>query len=154
MGVSEWSQAERDLYALGSRQLLDNLDRQIEEWQSSAALDTTSTDDMTREHNARMRQLEENHKAWLARFLSGDDEGAHTDVQPAPQGASSGRGPATPATVPAGLPNLDPRAAELADRRRAQEMAAAVRDMDLSDYAQLRAELHIGQASARGLFDS
>lgn len=153
-GVESWDENERALYALGSRQLLDSLDRQIEEWRESWALDTTSTDEMTREHNARMRQLEEDHKAWLARFLSGDDQaapkyvaaGGHEDAASVLKDASAGHN---------GLqqrPNLDPRAAELADRQRAQEMAAAVHDMDLGEYAQLRAELNIGHASARGLF--
>ena len=71
MGVNDWDENERALYALGSRQLLDSLDRQIEEWRESWALDTTSTDEMTREHNARMRALEEQHKQWLARHLKG-----------------------------------------------------------------------------------
>ena len=132
-GVDDWDENERALYALGSRQLLDSVDRQVAEWRESWALDTTSTDDMIREHNARMRRIEEDHKAWLARFLSGE-EGGHEDVQPAPQGASSGRGPATPATVPAGLPNLDPREAERIEAER-------IRAMPMSQWAEERQRL-------------
>ena len=41
MGVNDWSAAEKDLYATGSRAILDDLERQRQEWNAGAALDTT-----------------------------------------------------------------------------------------------------------------
>lgn len=131
-GVDDWSQAERDLYALGSRQLLDNLDRQIEEWRESWALDTSAHDDMIREHNARMRALEEHHKAWLARHLKGLNGEAD---EPVPSHELAG---AVDASVSLGhrpqQPTFDPRAAELAEAER-------IRAMPMSQWAEERQRL-------------
>ena len=55
--IDNWTEVERALYATGTRAILDDLERQRQEWNAGAALDTTSTDEMTRAHNAKMRQL-------------------------------------------------------------------------------------------------
>lgn len=85
-GVSDWSDAERYLYAIGTRAILDDLERQQREWRESWALDSTSADEINRQHAAKMTQLEEEHKAWLARFIDGEAD------QP-PQPGRRGRAP-------------------------------------------------------------
>jgi len=136
--IDNWDENERALYAIGTRALLDDLERQQQEWRESWALDSTSTDEMTRAHNERMRQLEEEHKAWLARFINGEtDEPAptHKPAQQISQDASgSGGEPATPEPGSAGRPH--PHAAEL-------ERARAIRDMPMDEYAARRAELGV-----------
>lgn len=132
-GVSDWSQAEKELYALGTRAILDDLERQQREWRESWALDSTSTDERMREHNERMRQLEEDHKAWLARFINGD---TNELAQRERQGASGGE-PASPSAVPAGQPDLH-----------AAELAREIKDMDMATYAKRRAELGVRSATS------
>ena len=136
-GVNDWSQAERDLYATGTRAILDDLERQRQEWSAGAALDTTSADAVVRKHNAKMRQLEEDHKAWLARFINGEaDEPAPTQnvaargpdaSPPSPSGSSDGHSPGQ-------QPN--PHTDEL-------ERARAIRSLSMSEYAERRAELGV-----------
>ncbi len=142
--VDNWSRAERDLYAIGSRATLDDLDRKIEEWRSSAALDNTSTDDMIREHILRMRKLDEQHKQWIARFLNGDGQAdANADVaagshrEEAASSDGTGHGDRQQPT--------NPWAAEL-------ERARAIASMPLDEYGRRRGELGIRSASNTGLF--
>jgi len=132
-GVNDWSEAERDLFAVGSRAALDDLERYREELNSGYAPDTTATDEMVKAHNARMRQLEEDHKAWLARFINGETD------EPAPTHELAG---ADRASVPGGTPNghrpqqpdPDPYAAELAEAER-------IRTMPMQDWAEVRKTL-------------
>lgn len=131
-GVSDWSRAEKELYALGTRVLLDDLERQQQEWRESWALDSTSTDEMTREHNAKMRQLEEAHKQWLAGFLK-DASGAADE--PAPTQDVAG---AEGATVPTGHRPQQPTPHE-AELQHARE----IHDMPMHEYAARRAELGV-----------
>jgi hypothetical protein len=135
--IDDWSDAERQLYAVGTRAILDDLERKQAEWRESWALDTTSTDARVREHNERMRQLEEDHKAWLARFINGEtDEGSHTDVA---QGQAVGASAASPSPAGPGGPGPgqpDPRLAEA-------ELAAWIKNMPLNEYAAMRDELGV-----------
>jgi hypothetical protein len=93
-----------------------------------------------------MRQLEEDHKAWLARHLDGlygDDESAPTQElgQQGHSDASLGE-PATPGRAPAGQP-----------RSAAEQLTSDdIKAMDLQEFAALRQRLGIGNASGRGLF--
>lgn len=139
-GVNDWSRAERDLYAVGSRALLDELERKRQEWRESWALDSTSTGDMIREHNARMRELEEQHRAWLSGYLK--DASGEAD-EPAPTQNVAG---AEGATVPAGHrpPQPNPHAAELAEAER-------IRNLSLQDFAVERERL-IRSRTSRGMF--
>jgi hypothetical protein len=59
---------------------------------------TTRHAEQMRVHQERVRQLEADRQAWLARWLDGDpDEGRPTDVdRQTPQDASASGGPATP----------------------------------------------------------
>ena len=68
-----WSPAEKELYALGTRILLDDMERQRRQWAESWAPDSTSMDEAMREHAARMAQLEADQRAWFARFIDGDE---------------------------------------------------------------------------------
>ena len=135
--IDEWDENERALYAVGTRAILDDLERQRREWNESYALDSTSMDEINRAHSERMRKLEEDQRAWLARWLDGDaDEGRPANVgQQAPQDASASGGPATPGPGSAGQPN-NPYDAEL-------ERAHEIKDMDMATYAALRAELGV-----------
>jgi len=140
--IDEWDENERALYAVGTRAILDDLERQRREWNESYAIDSTSMDEINRAHSERMRKLEEDQRAWLTRFINGDaDEGAHTDVaQQISQDASgSGGEPATPGPGSAGQPN---REAELAEAER-------IRSMPMSAWAEERQRLI---RANRGLF--
>lgn len=96
MGVNDWSQAERDLYTLGTRVLFDDMERQRQEWREGVALDTTATDAILAEAAARTRAAQQETRRYLASFY--DEESVPSDPQQIPQDASgSGRGPATPA---------------------------------------------------------
>jgi hypothetical protein len=94
----------------------------------------------------RMRQLEEDHKAWLAGYLkeisgaADEPAPAHKPAQQEPtQDASDIGEPAAPVPqVPAGRP--DPYAA---DRALAREIA----DMPMYEYAKRRAELGVRSAT-------
>ena len=151
--IDNWDENERQLFAIGSRAIIDNLERQAVAWRESWPLDTTSTDAMVREHNAKMRQLEEDHKTWLAQHLAdlyGTDDNGQGDgtnglgQQQAPHDAS-GRGPATPAGVPA-AGRLDHVAGLTAD-----DIAA----LSMADYMRLRADLGVeSPASANRSFFS
>jgi len=142
MGVIDWSQAERDLYAYGSRALLDRMERQIQdqrrEWNETYGLDSTSAAEINRQHAERMRKLEEDHKAWLAGYLASlygdDDESPTQDVGQGQDGASATgwSSPAGPSGPGPGRPN--PHAAEL-------EEAERIRDMPMSEYAAERQRL-------------
>jgi hypothetical protein len=125
-GIDNWSQAERDLYAIGSRALLDDLERQQREWREGVALDTTATNAMLADAAARSRAAQEETRRYLA-SLAGDDESPHTDVAGA-EGAS----------VPDGHrpPQPNPHAAEL-------DRARAIADMSMSEYAARRADLGV-----------
>ncbi len=69
MGVNDWSQAEKDLYAVGTRAILDDMERVRESM--TAELDLYRNDASTRyaeqlaEHEDRLRKLAEDHQAWL-----------------------------------------------------------------------------------------
>jgi hypothetical protein len=144
-GIDGWSPAERQLFAIGSRAALDALSRQQEDWRESWSLDTTSTDAVVREHHARMRQLEEDHKAWLAQYLGGlyDDDDHQADdhelAQAEQRGASSAARPA-PASGGAARPGQpDPHAAGLDAER--------LRTMSMQEYAARRADLGVRSAT-------
>jgi hypothetical protein len=81
------------------------------------------TAEMLQAHRDRVRQFEEDQRAWFKSLYDGD-EPAPTDVgqqEPSRQGASS-RGPATPAGPrPAGQP-INPHAAELAELAEAERI--------------------------------
>ena len=82
-----------------------------------------------------MRQLEEDHKAWLARFINGDDEPA-----PAPDVAAGDFGEAS-ATSSTGTP--DGNSHRQQPNPQAKLTAQQIKDMDMATYAQLRAELGV-----------
>ncbi len=143
MGINDWSESDKQLFAIGSRAALDDLQRTREEWNAGAALDTTSTDDMMREHNARVRELEEQHKAWMASYIreltgdtaherpgTGDREDASGSASRAGHGSRS-------------QDHTDPRAAELQDL----ELARAIAQMPMAEYARRRAELGVRSAT-------
>jgi hypothetical protein len=138
---------ERDLFALGGQPLLDELERKRAQWREEWAADNTPTDEATRKHNARLRELEERHKAELAALLKGlsgvADEPAPTpDVRQGSQDASSPGEPATPGPIPAGPNN---HAAELAEVER-------LKQLPMSAWAEERQRLIRASTSARGLF--
>ncbi len=110
-----------------------------EEWNSSAAHHEAATE-------ALVRQRQEDHLTWLRARAGGQQ-----DVVGAGSHGAVGASPPPPGSGP-----------ELGHRPQPQqqltpptphEMAAAIKDMDLGSYAQLRAELGIGSAG-RGLLDS
>lgn len=138
--IDDWSEAERQLYAVGTRAILDDIERQAEEWRGSWALDSTSMDEMTRAHNERMRQLEEDHKAWLARFINGEADERPQPTQDVAQGqvagaSAAGSSPAEPGGPGPGQPN-PAYAAEM-------ERAPAIAEMSMADYAAMREELGV-----------
>lgn len=144
--IDNWSQAERDLYALGSRAILDDLERQQQEWRESWAPDSTSMDETHRQHAAKMRQLEEDQRQWFSRFIDGEaDEPASTPDVAArgaddaslspPSGSSRGHSPGQ-------QPN--PPAAELT--------ADDIKAMSMADYQRDRERLIRASASTRGMF--
>jgi hypothetical protein len=141
--IDDWSEAEKQLYAIGSRAILDDIERQAEEWRESWALDSTSMDEMTRKHNERMRQLEEDHKQWLTRFLRDASGAADEGPQPTQDvrgqaGASAGSSlPASPAGPGREQPSLT---------------ADDIKAMSMQDYQALRARTGLGNASGRGMF--
>ena len=102
------------------------------------------TAEMLQAHRDRVRQFEEDQRAWFKSLYDGD-EPAPTDVgqqEPSRQGASS-RGPATPAGPrPAGQP-IDPHAAEMAEADR-------IRDLPMSAWAEERQRLI--RSSNQGMF--
>lgn len=107
-----------------------------EEWSSNAALQVAALE-------ARARQRQEAQVAWLRARADGESA-------PAQDVAGTG-GPGVGVSVPRDAPvGHDPRSPQPPTQ---QEMAAAVKAMDLGSYAQLRAKLGIGSAS-RGLLDS
>jgi len=146
MGVNDWSQAERDLYALGSRLLLDDMERTRQSM--AAELDLYRDDwstrhaEMTRAHQERVRQIEAAQAAWLADFINGET-GEVTPTQD-PQGQAVGASAAgsTSPAMPGGGPS--PGHPLTAD-----DIAA----MSMQEYTALRANLGLGNASGhRGLF--
>lgn len=149
MGINDWTESDKQLFAVGSRAALDDLARQAEEWRSTAALDTTSTDEMVRQHNQHVRELEEQHRQWLTRFLNGDDN-ATTDVAAGGLGVE-GASPAAQAGSPVG--HTGPRQQPIRpDPREAGLTAQDIASMSMADYEALRTDLGIGAASNTGLF--
>ncbi len=142
MGVNDWSQAEKDLYAIGTRAILDGMERARESMTADLDLyrDDWSTRhaEMTRAHEDRVRQMRDDHHAWLRSLY--DDEGPQPqDVAQGQGGASAGSSPA-PASPPAGPGPGQP----LTD--------ADIKAMDMAAYTALRARIGVANASARGLF--
>jgi hypothetical protein len=90
-----------------------------------------------RAHQDRMRAIDEDHKARMARIVTGAaDEPAPTDPQQSQVGAfTAGRyAPASGGPGPAGQP--DPHAAEA-------DLAREIASMPLDEYAKRRAELGV-----------
>lgn len=138
MGINDWSESDKQLFAIGSRAALDDLQRTREEWNANAALDTTATDVMMREHNARVRELEEQHKAWMASYikeLTGDTAherpgiGDREDASASPSRAGHGS---------RSQDHTDPREHELE-----LERARTIAQMPMDEYARRRAELGV-----------
>jgi hypothetical protein len=123
---------------------LAQMDHQLA--QAREAMETTwdtYRDDWTSRHAEQLRAHREHcdaitadQAAWLANWLDGDpDEGRPANVDRQESQEASGRGPATPAGIPAGqLPN--PHEAELAE-------AECIRSMSMQEYAARRAELGV-----------
>lgn len=136
MGINDWTESDKQLFAIGSRAALDDLQRTREEWNAGAALDTTSTDVMMREHNARVRELEEQHRAWMASYikeLTGDTAherpgtGDREDASASPSRAGHGSRSQDHTTGP----------------RDELELARAIAEMPMEEYARRRAELGV-----------
>ena len=119
------------------------MDRRVtelrDEWSAGVAHQVAAAE-------AASRQRQEDHVAWLARFTNGAAD------EPAPEQDVAGVGGPGVGASPAESGASDVRARPRPQQPTQQEMAAAVRDMDLAEYGQLRAELGIGSTSARGLF--
>jgi hypothetical protein len=145
-GIDNWSQAERDLYAIGSRALLDDLERQQREWREGVALDTTATDAMLADAAARSRAAQEETRRYLA-SLAGNDESPHTDVASQGQGRQdvSGAEPATAPSAPGPGQQPTPHAADLAEAQR-------IRQLPMSAWAEERQRLIRASASNHGMF--
>ena len=136
--IDEWDENERALYAVGSRALLDDLERQRREWNESYSLDSTSMDEINRTHSERMRELEDQQRAWLASFINGDADEGTQDVGP-------GLGASAPEPAPAperGPGQPDPHEAELAEAER-------IRALPMTAWAEERQRLI---RANRGLF--
>ncbi len=148
MGVNDWSQAEKDLYALGSRALFDDMERYRRELSEGVALDTTATDAMIAEAAARTKAAQEETRRYLAQLAG--DEPAPIDPQDQAVGASAAAGSSSPA-MPGGGPGPgqpltfeDVRAAEMAEADR-------IRNLSLQDFAVEREHL-IRSRTSRGMF--
>jgi hypothetical protein len=93
---------------------------------------TTRHAEQLRAHQDRVRQLEDDQRAWLTRFIDGDaDEGSHTDV-----GQGHGASATGPAPAPEPGPGQPNHAAEMVE-------AMAIKQMSMAEYAALRAEFGI-----------
>jgi hypothetical protein len=88
---------------------------------------TTRHAEQLRAHERRMRELEEQNRAYLTSFYDDGDEGSRTDVGPG-FGASASESAPVPGAGP-GQP--DPREAELAEAER-------IRLIPLQEWAQVR----------------
>lgn len=132
MGVSDWSHAEKELYALGTRALLDDIERYRLELSAGVELDNTSMADAVREHEQRMSDLAAQQRAWLEDFISGGtSDPASTDPQGQVGASTAGAAPATSGPGP-GQPN--PHAAELAEADR-------IRGLSMWDFQRERERL-------------
>jgi vacuolar-type H+-ATPase catalytic subunit A/Vma1 len=129
--------AERALIAARLDHLSDRFDRAAEAM--AADLDLYRDDwssrhaEQLRAHNERVDSMAAEQAEWLRNFYADGDESAPTDVDRQGSQDASGRGPATPAGVPAGQPIHE---AEL-------ERAQALKQMSMQEYAALRAELGV-----------
>ena len=145
-GADDWDANERALYALGSRLLLDDIDRYREELSAGVSVDTSISDAMIAEAAARTKAAQEETRRYLAQLAGADEPAPAQDVQ---QGqatvdasAAGSTAPARPGGPgPAGQPN---DAAELAE---AQRLAG----LTLSEFAAERERLIRANAS-HGLF--
>ncbi len=140
MGVNDWSQAERDLYALGSRLLLDDMERTRQSM--AAELDLYRDDwstrhaEMTRAHNERMQRMRDDQAAWLDSFYDDGEPAPTQDPQDQARGASAA-GSSSPA-MPGGGPGpgqpINPHAVDLEESER-------IRDLTMAEYAAERQRL-------------
>ena len=129
--------AERALVALAVERQQARIDRAAAEM--AASLDayrddfTTRHAELLRGHQDRVREIEEQGRAFLTSYYDNGDEGTQ-DVQQVPQDASSPGAPASPGPGPAGHPSAWD--AELAEAER-------IKNMSMGEYAARRAEFGV-----------
>lgn len=143
--IDTWDENERALYALGSRAILDDLDRVQESM--TADLDryrddfTTRQAEQLRAHQDRVRKLEADQAAWLADFIRGETDAPAQDPQDQAVGASADTGSSSPAMPGIGAPGPG------------QSLTAQdIKAMPMDEYTALRARIGMGNGSGRGLF--
>ena len=141
--IDNWSQAERDLYALGSRVLLDDLERQQREWREGVALDTTATDAMLAEAAARTRAAQEETRRYLA-SLAGDDEPSPLQDVAAARGD---RGASLPPPSAGSSDGHSPGRRQPNPHEAEAERAREIAQMDMATYASHRAALGVQSAT-------